>query len=131
MVIINLNSTNHTFEKQNLVTLSDKRGAYDIYKCSACGLFGKVRNMIEIRITKGKKYAYNCPNVNTKLLVDKYVRITYCSGFGKSFTNLKPDTIHKIIPAPEGEDNSRGVWVMGVDKPVKILFNEYKLIEED
>lgn len=31
----------HSWEKQNLVTISDKHGVYDKMKCRVCGIFGK------------------------------------------------------------------------------------------
>lgn len=54
----------HKFEKQNLVTLKDGKGNYDLYVCSKCGLQGKRRglgNEIEIRNNSNKEYCVSKP----------------------------------------------------------------------
>lgn len=123
MIVISRSETNHNFEKQNLVTQFDKRGQYDVYKCSACGLSGKARTLTSISISENsRKRASNCP----KAVSSQRVRITKCNAVGKLFGNLTPGSVHDVIPPPSGQDNSRGLWVMGVGEPVKILFGEYE-----
>ena len=55
------------------------------------------------------------------------IKITYCQAFGKQFENLTPDSIHDVIETPDRHKNSemKGVWVMGVGEPVKVLNEEY------
>ena len=126
MITINRNSTNHNFEKQNLVTQFDRRGQYDVYKCSRCGLSGKARDLVNVDVgSNNKKRAHNCP----KAEVIQRVRITKCHAVGKLFENLHPGTLHDVVAPPAGYDNSRGVWVMGVGEPVKVFFEEFELVE--
>lgn len=123
MIIIDRAETNHTFEKQNLVTIIGKKGTYDIFKCSACGIKGKAYNFTEIQIdSKSKKKALNCPGSAAV----KKIKITNCRAVGRQFENLTPGSIHEVIEPPAGYDNSRGVWVMGVGEPVKVLFGEFE-----
>jgi hypothetical protein len=57
---------------------------------------------------------------------ERYVKVTQCRAVGQIFGNLEPDTVHRVIEPPKGYKNdSRGVWVMGVGEPVKLLANEY------
>ena len=60
----------------------------------------------------------------------KRIRIKYCTAFGKAFENLTNGSEHDVIkpPAPYKNDK-KGVWVMGVDEPVKVLNGEYEVIE--
>ena len=126
MIIIDRAKTNHNFEKQNMMTKFDRKGAYDDFKCSLCGLSGKAYNLKEVFVSeRSVKKARNCPKFNTPTKI----QITQCTAVGRLFTNLIPKTIHYVVPAPEGYDNSGGVWVMGVGEPVKVLFGEYEIVE--
>ena len=52
----------HEFKKQNLMTLSDCKGSYDLYVCIKCGLKGKRRGLSnELEIRKNSK-KINCIN---------------------------------------------------------------------
>lgn len=125
MISINRSATNHDFQKQNLVTILDKSGHYDLYKCSNCGLTGKGRDLINILVgSQYKKKAFNCPGAKAV----KKIKIIKCFAVGSAFENLIPDSVHNVIDPPSGKDNSRGVWVMGVGEPVKVLFEEYEEI---
>ena len=42
----------HSWQKQNLVTLSGRAGLYDVMKCSACGITAKRYGMSNIVIDK-------------------------------------------------------------------------------
>lgn len=47
-----------------------------------------------------------------------------------SYSNLTPGSIHPLITPPKGEaDNfqDKGVWVQGVDRPVKLTFKDFSL----
>lgn len=57
------------------------------------------------------------------------IRIIHCSASGPQFTNLKDGSVHTIIAPPEGYDNKRGEWVMGLDEPVLVLNNEFTYIK--
>jgi len=112
----------HKWEKTNLVTKKDRKGLYDHYRCKNCGIEGKSYSMgvIEVPDRYGNKQAH-CPNApkHTK------VKVTHCSANGKVFGNLTPGSVHNIIDAPDGEDRSRGEWVMGVGEPVLLLYREF------
>jgi len=125
MTSIELDNTNHDFRKQNLVTLKEGKYFYDLYKCINCGIkakrFGfKETLLIDGRVSKNK--VLNCPKA--KLLLK--ICITHCTAFGEQFKNLVPGSIHSVIESPGGQNNNRGVWVMGVGEPVKVLFKEFK-----
>lgn len=122
---INLAATNHKFEKQNLVTLQTRAGLFDLYKCQACGLTGKLFSLGILRVSNSSRNkANNCPKAPS---LQKII-ITNCYATGKMFANLKPGSVHVVVNPPEGQDNSRGVWVMGVGEPVKVLFSEYEVL---
>lgn len=60
----------------------------------------------------------------------RYIEITFCTAQGSQFENLKRGTQHKVVTPPQGYTNDdRGVWVMGVGEPVKVLNKEYKVID--
>lgn len=59
-----------------------------------------------------------------------YVKVIRCNACGKAFGNLTPGSIHKVVPPPNGEKNSRGEWVMGVGEPVLLLFGEFSYTDE-
>lgn len=60
------------------------------------------------------------------------IKITNCKAFGEMFKNLTPGSIHEVIEAPKEYKNSKikGVWVMGVGEPVKVLDNEFEYVKE-
>lgn len=60
----------------------------------------------------------------------KKIRITECHAVGSPFANLLPGTEHDVIKPPHPKKNDeRGVWVMGVGEPVKVLRHEFEIIE--
>lgn len=112
----------HEWEKINLVTKKDRKGLYDHYRCKNCGIEGKSYSMGVILVPDryGDKQAL-CPNApkHTK------VKVIHCIASGKAFENLTPGSVHNIIDAPDGQDNTRGEWVMGVGEPVLLLYKEF------
>lgn len=56
------------------------------------------------------------------------IKITRYTAFGPAFKNLVPGSEHMIIAPPKGQDNERGVWVMGVGEPVLVLFREFEYV---
>jgi len=121
---IDRRQTTHNFEKQNLVTVRDRTGTYDFYKCSLCGLTGKQYFMGIVTVSdRIKSTSAMCP----KSKIPQRIRITQCRAIGKAFDNLTPGSVHDVIETPEGElARLSGVWVMGVGEPVKVLVDEYE-----
>ena len=109
------------------MTLSSRKGGYDLYVCANCGLEGKsyAIGCIEIQ-ERYRKRAECCQGLKRR----KYIRITRCSAFGEQFRAFVPNSVHEVIPAPKGEDNSRGEWVMGKTEPVLLLFREFEYVEQ-
>lgn len=124
----------HQFQKNNLVTNKSNQGFFDSLQCKNCGVKAKrhafASGIVEVdgRTTLAK--AHQCPSQkkenNTKNTL--MVKITSIQTPGKEFENLVPGSSHKIIPAPEGEDNQGGCWVMGNGSPIKIIEGEFEAI---
>lgn len=123
--------TNHEFQKQNLVTIPSRRGGYDLHKCTKCGIEAKVIQLSTYTFVGriSAKNARNCQFALPKEQPSK-IKITYCYAMGAQFKNLTPDSIHEVIEPPKGENNNRGVWVMGVGEPVKVLSDEFKEVND-
>lgn len=124
---INLSEGGHTWEKQNLVTIATKNNSHDILKCKYCGIQGKTTSLSTIRLKGSYSHdkVYNCPN-NKKA---SKIQITQCGAVGEYFANLIPGSIHEVIAPPEDYKNDKGTWVMGVGEPVKVLPNEFNIVE--
>lgn len=61
---IDMINNGHNFKKQNLMTLKDSKGCYDLYVCNKCGLQGKRRGFsgeLEIRNNSSKKFCTSRP----------------------------------------------------------------------
>ncbi len=131
MRILDINNSPHDWEKQNLMTIPDKNGSYDLMLCKSCGIKGKRRNFtqIEVKETYSAKKTLKCIE---KRLTEGRVRVINCTAVGYIFSNLTPKSEHDIIPVPKGEsDNLPGIWVQGVGHPIKLLKGEYEVIEND
>jgi len=127
---VKIEETNHEFRKQNLVGIQNKKGIYDVYKCSGCGLQGKSYKLgtIEFVNSISERRIYQCKAVQPENPVK--VRITECAAVGALFANITPGSVHDVVTAPDGEpDNLLGVWVMGIGRPVKILKGEFEIVE--
>lgn len=125
---IDINNNPHDWEKQNLVTISDRKGSYDSIKCKLCGMKGKRRsfNSIEVAGTYSDKRVLECIKDRT---TEGRVKVIRCETNGHIFSNLTPGSEHDIVPAPKGvPDNLPGVWVPGIGEPVKLLEGEYELL---
>jgi len=121
--------TNHKLGKQNLVTLKDIHGFYDEYKCALCDIRGKRYGVSSFLMVDGRlsvSKIHSCP----KAELPERIRITMCDAFGDHFANITPDSVHDVVPAPKGQNNKGGVWVMGSGEPVKVLFGEFTTEEE-
>lgn len=126
MYLIN-NGAPHSFEKQNLVTLKDRNGFYDLMVCSKCGTKGKCRKLtvIEVPAKYSSKKVYDCDGVVGEK--PKKIRITNCHAFVAKFKNLTPGSEHDVIKPPDPYvDDNKGVWVMGVGEPVKVINSEFE-----
>ena len=137
MKTIDFLNTPHPFHKINLVTKFDsKRRSYDEYKCEKCGIEGKRFGLSEyITITKNysDELINNCiylpKEKKTDEFLGKLIRITPCNVNNPQFKNLTPGSIHRIVMPPENYINGdKGVWVMGIGEPVKVLNQEFNFI---
>lgn len=127
MIHQSLSEGGHRWEKQNLVTLSARRGGCDTYKCCQCGIEGRSYHLGTIDIPE--KFAHkakSCP----KLVKKGKIKVIRCNAVGTQFANLTPNSIHNVIDTPIGESSTRGVWVMGVGEPVMLLYGEFNFIDE-
>ena len=106
MIRVEISHGGHQFVKENLITLKNSKGLYDVYRCSCCGLEVKSYLLGTIDVYDKDKNKLNC-----------------C--IGPQFKNLLPASKHTIISPPEGYDRKRGEWVMGVGEPVLVLFGEF------
>ena len=59
------------------------------------------------------------------------IEIIKCDGYGAQFFGLKAGVIKKVIKNnPKLINDVRGVWIQGAYKPIKILSNEFKIINK-
>lgn len=129
MFILNLLQNGHDWEKMNHVGKKNRRGIYDEFRCKHCGLRGKSYTLGLLEIAeRDRKKAAMCKGA--RKFAKSYVKVTRCAACGKAFGNLTPGSIHKIVPPPDGKNNSRGEWVMGVGEPVLLLFGEFSYTDE-
>lgn len=57
------------------------------------------------------------------------IKIDFCHANGPQFRNLRPGSIHRVVTPPDGYKNDHtGMWVMGVGEPVKVLTEEFSVI---
>lgn len=125
---VNIDSSGHKFDKINLVTLTDSFGMYDLVRCERCGVKGKRYGFDTVVFSS--RYRPSIVEYCAKQIKEKQIRITHCTATGKVFANLTPSSIHMVIPAPKGEhDDDKGVWVMGVGEPVKVLNREFEFVK--
>ena len=126
MIRIEMSRTPHEWEKQNPVTLWGAKGCYDVYRCKHCGIEGKSYRLGFVDILE--RYAKRVYICTRQRLVNS-LRVIHCNAFGNQFGNLTDGSVHSIIDPPEGQDNQRGEWVMGVGEPVLLLYNEFEYVE--
>ncbi len=129
----NILTSQHDWVKQNLITITTKKGCYDEVTCSYCGMKGKRygigSEIIEVPNKYKSEHVHLCPKAPKKEFKGK-IQITYCTAHGRVFANLTPNSIHEIVTPPVGYKNGHtGVWVMGVGEPVKVLSNEFIKID--
>lgn len=123
----------HKFEKQNLVTKFDDNMPYDNYRCTNCGLKGRRYGFSEWITVDGRtstKRLNNCPEA----AVPTKIKVTRCHGHNPAFGNMTPNSEHDVVEPPEEHrekfpNNNASVWVMGVGEPVRLLAQEFTVIE--
>ena len=126
MHLSNIKTSNHNWEKQNLVTISRRGKTFDEMVCKNCRMKGKRYGFINVEVSE--KYKLEnvnlCPKSTHK--IPETVKVTNCEAFGKRFSNLIPGSIHAVVEPPNGYLNDHtGVWVMGVGERVKLLTGEF------
>lgn len=131
MQIFELTLGGHQWEKQNLVTLGQKK-SYDLYKCKRCGITGKVYTLGYITIKEADvKKMQKCLDKGHKKSTFKQIRVVNCRAVGPQFQNMIPGSIHNIVPPPSGQSSERGEWVMGAGEPILLLAGEYTYIDAE
>ena len=128
MIYQSLETGGHTWEKQNLVTITSGKKPYDIFRCK-CGARGKSYElgMINIDGRTGRKKAKLCP-IKSQRSPKGRVRITVCTAVGPAFSNLTPGSVHELIEPPNDRSDRSEYWVMGIGEPVRILPGEFEAI---
>lgn len=135
MKTLRIEASTHKFRKKNLTTLKNSKGNfYDEYECEHCGIIGKSYKLGQIKVSDvySEKKILHC---NKNAVITKKIKVTQCAvllrggDFAKHFENLIPDSIHDIVPTPEGQNDYHGVWVMGVSEPVVLLHGEYVFVD--
>jgi len=119
--------TEHDFRKVNLVTQKDSIGMYDLHQCTICGIKTK-RSGFSPPISRAK-----CKEQIAVIEIPLQIRITGVQAVNSAFANLIPNSIHETVVPPEPyKDDHKGVWVMGVGEPVKVLNGEFvEVIDEE
>lgn len=123
----NIKTSQHVWEKQNLVTVNRRGKMFDEMVCKNCKMKGQRFGFESVEVSENYKFenVHLCPNAEPIEIPEK-VKVTNCTASGKAFGNLTPNSIHEIVAPPSGYKNDHtGVWVMGVGEPVKLLSNEF------
>ncbi len=129
---IDLNARHgHQFEKSNLITKKDKTGFYDNHQCTLCGMKGKrygLNEYLHLSYNYSSDKIEQCPKGSSGQ--PKRIKIIRCNGYGEAFKNLIPNSEHEVIKPPVSyKDDHKGEWIMGNGEPVKVLNNEFEIIE--
>lgn len=127
-----IKTSQHICMKQNLVTISKSGRMYDKMKCSLCGMEGKRYGFTHVEVLEKYKEenVHLCPNAKP-IEIPKKIKVIRCLASGAPFKNLLPNSEHEVVTPPTGYKNDHtGVWVMGVGEPVKLLSDEYEIINE-
>lgn len=127
---------NHNFEKQNSFTKEDKRGFFDLYKCTRCGLKGKRRSFGKTIEVDGRTSDKQINTCDGKGRFPKRIKIINCNAVGPEFAPLTPGSVHNVVAPPEEHaakypNTEASVWVMGATKPARLLPREFQPAPED
>ena len=122
-----IKTSQHVWEKKNLVTVNSRGKMFDEMVCKNCGMKGRRYGFVSVEVSENYKLenVKLCPKAPKKEIAQK-VKVIKCGAQGKAFANLVPDSVHEVVTPPAGYKNDHtGVWVMGVGEPVKLLSNEF------
>ncbi len=110
---LSLNDGVHLFRKMNAATKIDKRGQYDIMRCSSCGIEGMCRDLNTVEIKRWSKKAEFCDKPDKEIKKQKALD-SYNEGV---IINLKcPDCKRKLARIAEWtEENEQGIITNEVD----------------
>ena len=123
----NIKTSQHVWQKQNLITVCSKGRTFDKMVCEKCKMKGRRYGFEVVEVSESYKFenAHLCSKAEP-IELPKQVRVSRCTAVGESFSNLTANSIHDIVLPPKGYKNDRtGVWVMGVGEPVKLLSGEF------
>lgn len=113
-----------------MITRVSRGKMFDEYKCANCGIRGRSLTLgtIEVSNTYNESKVKHCPSSTYQR--PKRVLVNNFHGQGKVFANIKDGQEYDVIdPPPPYKDDYKGVWVMGVGEPIKLLTDEYTVIE--
>lgn len=123
----NIKTSQHKWEKKNLVTVNSRGRMFDQMVCEYCGMNGRRYGFESVEVSENYKLenVHLCPKAPQKEIPQK-IKVIRCVAYGKVFSNLLPNSEHEVInpPKPYKNDHS-GVWVMGFGEPVKLLTGEF------
>ena len=125
--VVSITHGGHSWEKQNLITVREKGRPVDKVICKGCGIIGLRARLDQVEIDgrhSVEQVDFCRGNKNSQR-----VKITRCTAQGMQFANLTPGSEHDVVNTPKGENDKRGVWVMGVGEPVKVLYDEFEFIK--
>lgn len=131
MHYVNKETSLHDWEKANFLKLEKAGRLFDEMECFKCGIKGRhyEGDIIEVTERFKSENAHGCLKAE-KPSKRKRVRIIKCNDLSFQFKELKPNTVHSIINPPRGYCGvMSGVWVMGIDEPVKLEKGEFELLK--
>lgn len=126
----NIKTSQHVWEKKNLVTVNRHGKMFDEMVCKNCKMKGRRYGFEYVEVSEKYKFdnVHLCPKAEPIEIPIK-VKVTRCNAYGKVFSNLLPGSEHDVLTPPTGYKNDHeGVWVMGVGEPVKLLPGEFTKI---
>ena len=110
----NIKTSQHVWEKQNLVTVNRRGKMFDEMVCQNCGMKGRRYGFETVEVSESYKIeSVNfCPKAQ-KLETPKLVKVTFCT-HGRIFENITPNSIHAAVEPPKGYKmtiQESGLWV--------------------
>lgn len=121
----------HDWEKTNLVT--DKKGR-DHYKCKNCGTIGiriGVNRWLDIPSSTKFMITEYCIHQDDPY-IGKWIVTKGCIAVGTEFRKLQKDGLETLIIEPPKDyyNGKGGIWVMGLNEPVKLLWDEFIWLDD-
>ena len=120
MITISKQSGNHKWMKLN-----------SHHVCTHCKVIAYELKIGQMTLKRGTNPIKTiCQLAPIKIDFD-YIEIIKCDGYGKNFLGLVEGKIKKVIKDnPKLINDVRGVWIHGAYKPIKLLYNEFKIIKK-